>query len=485
MLSEFASLDASGQAELVARGDVAPIELVEAAIARIERWNPRVNAVITPLFAQACAQARDASLPRGPFRGVPLLLKDYGCQIADTPYYEGMRFLRDLGWRSRYDTYLGAKFRAAGFIFLGKTNLPELAASPITDSTAFGPALNPFDITRTAGGSSGGSAAAVACGMVAVAHGNDGTGSIRIPASCCGLVGLKPSRGRVSPGPGRSGGLLGNVSEFVLTRSVRDAAAILDVVAGPMPGDVFIAPPPLRPYREEVGRDPGRLRVGLLLHDAALTQLRAVRSDIPDVNSECVAAVKATGRMLESVGHHVEESYPLMLEGPTGLGPALGMLTASALAAALDEWSARTGRTIQGEDVEPATWERAEEGRTYTAVQIHAAYQRLVAGVCRLPEWWAQGFDLLVTPTMAQPPPKIRSCNPSTRDDLVGTFGLFTMPYNFSGQPAISLPLHWSAGGLPVGVQLVADVGREDVLIRVASQLEAAKPWSDHYPLSD
>jgi len=483
MLDEIAGLDATAQADLIKRGEIAPVELVESAIARIERLNPAINAVITPLFEQGRAQASSPDLSAGPFRGVPLLLKDFVCQVADTPYYEGMRFLRDLGWRSKADTYLAAKFRAAGFVFLGKTNLPELAGSAITDSMAFGAAHNPFDPMRTSGGSSGGSAAAVASGMVAVAHGNDGTGSIRIPASCCGLVGLKPSRGRISLGPARSGGLLGNVSEFVLTRSVRDAANVLDSVAGPMPGDVFVAPPPRRPYHEELGRDPGKLRVGLLRHDAALAGLKAVQPDLPDVHPECIAAVKETGRLLESLGHNVEESYPEMLEGPTGLGPALGMISASAVAATLDEWSARTSRTIGPDDVEPSTWARAEKGRKYTAVQIHAAYQRLVAGVCRVPEWWAQGFDLLVTPTMAQVPPSINAIKQSPTHNLIGIFGLFTMPYNFTGQPAMSLPLYWISEGLPIGVQLVADYGREDLLFQLAAQLEVARPWVDRYPL--
>jgi amidase len=477
MLDEITPLDATAQAELVRRGEVSPVELVESAITRIERLNPALNAVITPLHEQARTLAASRRLPDGPFRGVPLLLKDYFCQVAHTPYYEGMRFLRNLKWKSKEDTYLAAKFRAAGFIFLGKTNLPELAGRPVTDSSGFGPVRNPFDPTRTAGGSSGGSAAAVASGMVPVAHGNDGTGSIRIPASCCGLVGLKPSRGRVSPGPGRSGGLLGNICEFVLTRTVRDAAALLDVLSGPMPGDVFTAPPPARPYREEVGRLPGKLRIGLLLHDAALAQLKAIRPDIADVHPECVTAVKKTGRQLESLGHIVEEAYPNMLEGPTGLGPALNILSSSGVAAALDDWEARTRRKIGPDDVEPATWARALEGRSYTAVQVQAAYQRLVAGVCRVQEWWAEGFDLLVTPTMAQLPPRLNG----SATQSVGVFGLFTMPFSFTGQPAISLPLHWSHKGLPVGVQIVADYGREDLLIQVASLLEALRPWSSRY----
>src|SRR5262245_25213513 len=313
MLDPFVTLDAIGQAELVRRGDVHPLELVDAAIARVERLNPTLNAVITSLFEQARAQAVSAALPAGLFRGVPLLLKDFFCHTAGDPYYEGMRFLRALGWREASDTYLAAKLRAGGFIFLGKTNLPELAAQATTDSAAFGPTRNPWDISRSPGGSSGGSAAAVAAGLTPLAHANDGTGSIRIPASACGLVGLKPSRGRTSPGPARGAGLLGNISEHVLTRSVRDTAALLDLVAGPMPGDLFVAPPPRRPYLDEVGAHLGPLRIGLLLRDLILEQ---------PVHPDCVAAVKATGRLLESLGHHVEESFPPALLGPTGLGAA-------------------------------------------------------------------------------------------------------------------------------------------------------------------
>jgi len=276
--------------------------------------------------------------------------------------------------------------------------------------------------------------------------------------------------------------LFGNVCEHVLTRSVRDAAAIFDVVAGPMPGDLFIAPPPRRPYREEVGTHPGQLRIGLLMHDPLLEGLQAVQLHIPDIHRECVAAVQEAGRVLELFGQIVEESYPAALEGRTGLGPRyLGVISASAIAATLDAWSARTGRIIGPSDVEPLTWVRAEEGRTHAAAHIHAAYQRLVAGICRVPEWWAAGIDVLVTPTMPQLPPTISECTASGAH-WAGIFGLFTMPYNFTGQPAISLPLHWSREGLPIGAQLVADYGREDVLLRVAFQLEAARPWVDHYP---
>jgi len=261
---------------------------------------------------------------------------------------------------------------------------------------------------------------------------------------------------------------------------VRDAAAVLDAVAGPMPGDWWVAPPPRRSFAGEVGRPPGRLRIGLLVEEPLI--------GCP-VHAECAAAVHRTARALESLGHAVEAAAPPDLRGPTGLGPAyLGVIAASGTAAALDAWSARTGRTIGPQDVEPHIWERAEQGRTYTAVQVHAALQRLAAGVGRLPNWWVapgvqtsraqRGFHLLLTPTMAQPPPPIGT----PHDRLAMTFGLFTLPFSYTGQPAISLPLHWTPDGLPVGVQLVAAFGREDLLLRVAAQLEQALPWSGRLP---
>jgi len=468
-MDELAWLDATALAQRIRARDLSPLDAVEAAIARIEALNPKINAVITPLFEQARRQAAAPALPDGPFRGVPLLLKDYLCQTAGDPYYEGMGFLRDLGWRAPADTHLAQKFRAAGFIILGKTNLPEQAMGAVTEPAAFGPTRNPWNLAHTPGGSSGGSAAATAAGMVPLAHGNDGTGSIRGPASACGLVGLKPSRGRTSLGPARSPGLLGNVVEHVLTRSMRDTAAVLDAVAGPMPGDLFVAPPPDRPYRLELEHEPGRLRVGVLTHDPFLSLA---------IHPECLSALAETVHLLESLGHSVEEAYPAALEGPTGLGEALRIISSSGLAARLDAWAQRTGRAIGPEQVEPGTWTRAEQGRQYSAVQVHAAVGRLLAGVCRCPEWWAAGFDVLVTPTLQAPPPRIGL----PPEEHPAAFGLFTMPWSMTGQPALSLPLHWTADGLPVGVQFVANYGREDVLIRVGAQLERARPWAGRRP---
>src|SRR6266550_5229503 len=263
MSDELAFLDATSQADLVRRGKASATELVDAAISRIERVNGELNAVIMPLFDKARALAASRELPDGPFRGVPFLVKDIFCHTAGDPYHGGMKLLRRLGWTEKADTHLGQKFRAAGLVFVGRTNVPELGSLPTTEPDAYGPTRNPWDTARSSGGSSGGAAAAVAAGLVPAAHANDGGGSIRIPASECGLVGLKPTRGRTSLGPAASFAAV-VVCEHVLCRTVRDSAAFLDAVAGPMPGDPYVAPRPVRPFREEVGADPGRLRIGLL-----------------------------------------------------------------------------------------------------------------------------------------------------------------------------------------------------------------------------
>lgn len=468
--NELLALDAVGQANLVRRGELHPVELVEAAIQQTERLNPHLNAVITPLFEKARAQAQSATLPVGPFRGVPLLLKDYFCETAGDPYYAGMRVLRDLNWRSQQDTYLAAKFKEAGFIVLGKTNLPELAGSVMTEPEAFGPTHNPWNLSFGPAGSSGGSAAAVAARMVAVAHANDGLGSIRIPAGCCGLVGLKPSRGRISVGPGRPAGLLENIVEFVVTRSVRDAAAVLDAVAGVMPGDRYRAAPPSHPYREAMNSTCPPLRVGLLVeHPFFPLPLH------PDV----IKAVEQTGQLLESLGHQVEFAYPAQLAGVTGLGLALRIISASGVAAALDAWSERTGRPIGPDDVESGTWASAELGRTYSAVQVHQAYERLITGASGVLKWWHEGFDLLVTPLMAQPSVPIGE---RRAEVLTEIFGLFAMPFSITGQPALALPVFWNRDNLPVSVQLVADLEREDTLLSAAAQLEQLNPWIHQWP---
>ena len=477
MTDDLSHLDATAQAALVLAGQASPLELVDAAIERIERVNPELNAVITPLFDQARAQATSPDLPDGPFRGVPFVLKDLSAHSAGDPFHEGMRFLKERGWSEATDTALAARFRAAGLITVGKTNTPELGILPTTEPMAYGPSRNPWDTSRSTGGSSGGSAAAVAAGLVPMGHANDGGGSIRIPASECGLVGLKPTRARVSSGP-EFGDVMGGLTcELVVTRSVRDTAAVLDAVHGMESGDPFAAPTPARPFLDEVGDDPGRLRIGVMTASPA----GAVA-----VHLECVAAAEAAGRLLESLGHQVDESHPAALDDPDYTGHFITNWAAGA-AWNLDYWSRRTGEEVGAGDVEPLTWALAELGRAASAPQWLAAREWLQVNARQIASWWSEGHDLLLTPTIAEPPPVLGSFDSPADNPLHGLFRAaevvpFTPPFNGTGQPAISLPLHWSADGLPIGVQLVAAFGREDLLLRVAAQLEAAQPWAERRP---
>jgi len=475
MSDAYSELDAVAQAELVRRGAATPAELVDAAIARIERINPQLNAVIHPLFEKARMQVK-AGLPDGPFRGVPLLVKDLFCHTAGDPYHAGMKFLRDRNWTATSDTYLAAKFRAAGFVFVGRTNVPELGPLPTTEPQAYGPTHNPWDLSRSPGGSSGGSGAAVAARLVAVAHGNDGGGSIRVPASENGLVGLKPSRGRTSLGPDYGQSWNGAVAEHVITRSVRDTAAILDAVGGSMPGDPYIAPPPVRPFEHEVGADPGKLRIGLLTH---------VPSGLANVHPACAKAAQDTAKLLESLGHHVEEAYPAALESAE-FQRHFSAIVMSWTARDLVHWGEVTGVEIGEADVEIHTWRLASAGRALPVTEYIRAQVWLEAFTRRMESWWADGFDLLLTPTMAEPPPPLGDLVATAADPMRGLMRsmpivVFTAPFNVTGQPAISLPLTWDEG-LPLGSQLVAAYGREDLLLRIAAQLEVAQPWADRRP---
>jgi amidase len=475
MSDEYARLDATAQAELTRRGDVKPLELVDAAIARVEELDPSLNAVIIRQFERARAEAVSPKLPSGPFRGVPFLLKDIGAHLAGDPVHCGMQILKQVDWREPDETHFAAKLREAGFISLGRTNSPELALLPTTEPESYGPSHNPWKLTHSPGGSSGGSAAAVAAGLVPAAHASDGGGSIRIPANHCGLVGLKGSRGRNSFGPQIGERWGGFSAEGFVTRSVRDSAALADVVAGAMPGDPYTAPPLLRPLTDEVGAAAGRLRIGMM-----------AASPRSEVHADCVTAVNHAAQLLESLGHRVEPSSPEALADPAAVKGFITIIT-TATAYALDSWSEKIGRTIGEADVEPLTWAAAELGRAVSgkeyvsAVSLNHAHGRAIAG------WWDEGFDLLLTPTCASPPPPLGHFAASSENPLKGfemslPFSVFTSPFNVSGQPGISLPLHWNDDGLPIGVQLVAAYGREDLLIRVAAQLEEAEPWKDRRP---
>jgi amidase len=478
MSDVLGDLDATGQAELVRQGEATPAELVEAAIARVERLNPKLNAVIHRLYDKARADAASPALANGPFRGVPFLVKDVVCHTAGDPYHCGMRVLKDSGWHEQTDTELAARFRRAGFVFVGKTNTPELAFSPTTEPLAYGPTRNPWNTDLSTSGSSGGAAAAVASRMVAAAHGNDMGGSIRTPASACGLVGLKPTRARTTLAPDFGEFWWALTHEHVLTRTVRDTAGILDATRGAAPGDPYTAIPPSRPYREEVGADPGKLRIGIFTR-------RPRSGGHGSIDPECVRAAEDTLRTLEGLGHHVEDSAPAALDDPDD-GSLLAILCAS-IACEIDRWSGRLGREIRLDEVEVTTAVAVEIGRATSALRYVAAVESVQSYSRALASWWAGGFDILVTPTLATPPWPIGPLGPhgGTGIEILGRFNdtsPFCIPFNASGQPAISLPLGWSSGGLPIGVQLVAGYGREDVLLRVASQLEEAAPWKDRRP---
>jgi amidase len=475
MQAELVGMDATAQAELVSSGEASPLELADAAIERIERLNPELNAVIHPLFEQGRAAAANR-LPEGPFKGVPFLFKDIGAALKDQPLHMGMRALREADFRAPVDTYLGARFRDAGFVTLGKTNVPELGILPTTEPDTYGPTRNPWDLQRSPGGSSGGAAAAVASGMVPVAHANDGGGSIRIPAAACGLVGLKPSRQRISEGPLVGDNLSGLTCELIVSRSVRDTALVLDAVHGPAPGDPYVAPAPRRPYADELEETTGRLRIGFATHSLAGL----------DVDPAVVEATREAASLLGSLGHEVEESSPGGFEDMALLETFM-VRWAAGQAATLALLSRVLGRELGADDVEPLTWALAEQGMRISAadylsaVNRHQLMSRLVAG------WFDQGFDLLLTPTMGEPPTPLGTFDDDGDDPMraierAKMTAAFAGAYNATGQPAISVPLCWTEEGLPIGIQLVAPLGGEDVLIRIAAELERAKPWAERTP---
>ena len=491
--AEYDQLDGLAMAAFVRTGQLTPAELCTAAIARAEAVNPQINAVVHPLYEPARRRAA-AGLPAGPFGGVPFLLKDFGAHYAGAPHTSGSRALR--GFVPEADAELVRRWQAAGLNIMGKTNTPEFALMGVTEPLLHGPARNPWHRGHTPGGSSGGAAAAVAAGIVPVAGAGDGGGSIRIPAACCGLFGLKPSRGRVPTGPEQGEKWQGAAVEHVLSRSVRDSAALLDATQGPDVGAPYFLPAPVRPYLEEVSRAPGRLRIGFSLgHPLGST-----------LHPECATAVRAAAHLLESLGHDVEE-VPLPFDGQA-VASAFLMLYFGETGASIAALARHLGRPARPADVEPTTWLLGLLGRTYSAADLAPARHSWNDHARRMGRFHLT-HDLLLTPTLATPPVRIGELQPKPFEQtllrVVNTLGLgglirrsgiveklaqqslektpYTQLANLTGQPAMSVPLHWTADGLPCGVQFIAPLGAEDMLFRLAGQLEQAQPWFGRRPV--
>jgi len=470
-MEEFASLDATALAELVRKKHIKPIEIVEAAIEGIERLNPTLNAVVTPMYEQSRAAAL-GKIPEGPFTGIPFLLKDLGAPFAGVRMTMGSSLLRE--FFPDHDSELVARLKRAGLIVLGKTNTPEFGLLPTTEPRLFGPCHNPWDVHRTTGGSSGGSSAAVAARLVPMAHANDGGGSIRIPASCCGLFGLKPTRARNPLGPDFGDLFSGLVIDHAVTRSVRDSAALLDATAGPDVGDPYWAPPPARPFLQEVGADPGKLRI-------AFTTTAAPNIK---VHPDCVDAVRDAARLCSDLGHQVEEKSPSL---SWDLVTANFMVIWSAGCAwTLDSIERAMGRKINPEEVEPGTWILGEMGRKQSASAYLLAVTFLQWMTRHIAKFFLN-YDILLTPTLGEPPLPLGSFDSPPENPLNGfrraeQFAPFTPICNATGQPAMSVPLYWNAENLPVGVHFVGRFGDEATLFRLASQLESARPWVNRKP---
>lgn len=473
-MNDIASLDATALADLVRTKQVKPVELLDAAIERAERVNPEINAIVTPMYDIARKAAEGPIDDKAPFCGVPFLMKDLGPMFAGVRQTSGTRMLQNL--IAPLDSELTTRYKAAGLNIFGKTNTPEFGLLPTTESELLGPAKNPWDTSRTTGGSSGGSAAAVAAGIVPAAHGNDGGGSIRIPASCCGMFGLKPTRARVSLGPMFGDQMSGLTTDHAITRTVRDSAALLDAVAGPALGDPYWAPPQERPYVEEVGKDPGHLRI-------AFTQKRLYGDEALD--ADCVAAVNDAAALCRELGHEVVEAAPTAVNGDQLL-EAFTTMWEAGTANGIDSVAALTGEKPSAEMVEPLTWALYEDGKKRDA----SAYLTAVANLQLMARGIAlfhQQYDLWLTPTLGYPPLPLGSFNgtpdnPRAGFDKAADFVPFTPIQNATGQPAMSVPLYWSDAGLPIGAHFVARFGDEATLFRLAGQLEEARPWANRRP---
>ncbi len=482
---EYATYDGHGLAELIRRGHVSRAEVLESAIARITANNPRVNAVVRTRYDKARAESPRAE---GPFAGVPFLLKDLHVTVSGEITSAGSRFFADA--LASQDSELTRRYREAGLVILGQTNTPELGMLPVTEPVQFGAAKNPWDTGRTPGGSSGGAAAAVAAGMVPFAHGSDGGGSIRIPAACCGLFGLKPTRGRVPPGPDASERWSGFSQEHVLSRSVRDSAAALDVTAGPGVGAPYWAPPPAGRYVDELELEPGALRIALVVEPALSA----------GVDRDCLRAARDAAELCESLGHRVVEVAPD--HDRRELAAAFLTVIAAHTAADVEAAERARGRRAGAGDLETKTWLAALLGRQLRATDLAAAVRTLQAESRRIADRF-DAYDAILSPTLgrvALPHGALHSkgvlgaveraiirggVGPALRLPGViqraaeSTFSVaaFTPLANFTGRPSMSVPLWWNAEGLPVGAMFTGRFGDEATLFRLAAQLETARPW--------
>ncbi len=481
-MTEYEEHDGLGLADLVRRGEVSPLELLDACERRFEQRNPALNAIVTPLFdaaragiaANADADAARASVaadaPRGPFAGVPFLVKELVASVAGVATTSASRLYADN--IAAGDSEVVARIRRSGAVIVGKTNSSEFGLSPCTESQLYGVTRNPWRHDLSPGGSSGGSAAAVSAGIVALAHATDGGGSIRIPASCCGLFGLKPTRARITAGPEGGEGLSGLAMQHVVSRSVRDSAAMLDATAGPSCGDPYVAVPPLRPYLDEVTTEPARLRIGFARtapNGAAL-------------HHDCVAAVDDAAQLCRSLGHEVDEASP-QYDAAALSGDFGRVFSAHTMA----NVARSTGGPLPDRALlEPLTYALAARGKAISAAEFILAVHRLHRQSRSIARFFER-YDLWLTPTLAQPPQPVGAFGIDS-DDVdawlarLDAFLPFTYPFNVTGQPAMSVPLYWSGEGLPIGCQFAARYGDEALLFRLAGQLERARPWFDRRP---
>jgi amidase len=471
LAGEYDKYDGLGLAALVAKREVTPLELLEAVQRRLEALNPKLNAVAHLFFDKAKAQI-ERGLPDGPFKGVPFVLKDLGQQLAGTITSYGSRAFKDN--RADSDSTLVARYKQAGLVIFAKSTSPELGLTTTTESVLFGQTHNPWNLERTTGGSSGGSGALVASRIVPMGHASDGGGSIRIPASCCGLFGLKPTRDRVPLGPAQFEGWNGCSVNHALTLSTRDSAALLDVSVGAELGSPYFSPKPERPFLKEVGADPGKLRIALDIGTPGGTPL----------DDECRRASVDAAKLCESLGHKVEEARPPVDD--EWMRDAFLTVIRVSVSRVLDDAAKTLGHPVTDKDVEPVTWLFAQAGRSISSV----AYSRAIATMHQVGlvvAKFQQNYDVILNPTLAKPPVQLGllSLSPSNFAAYVKEvteFGPYTALFNVTGQPSMSVPLSWSADGLPIGVMFSGRFGDEATLLRLASQLEKARPWAGKRP---